>query len=108
MNHADLSPRPGASSVFEPRACLCAAFFLFWLRRYRRFITHPTNMAAEKARKTLVANSYLGGAESWPRSQVAKIPPVFVMMNPIAIAVAFRVCGAALLAFHVVRDGAER
>jgi hypothetical protein len=83
-------------------------FFLFWLMRYTKFATHPTSIATEKPSRTFVASSYRGGTESCPRSQVAKMPPLLVMMNAIAMEVALRVCGAVLLAFQVVNVGALR
>jgi len=62
----------------------------------------------ENASSTLVARMYRGPSEREPRSQVARMPPELVMMKPIAIAVARRVWGAALLALHVESVGAER
>lgn len=56
----------------------------------------------------MVAFVYLGGGDSAPSSHVAKIPPEFVIMNPIAIVVARLVCGVALLAFHVDRVAAPQ
>lgn len=42
------------------------------------------------------------------KSQRATIPPKFVIIKPIAIAVARRVCGAALLANQVAKAGPEQ
>jgi len=67
-----------------------------------------TTIKTEDDNSTLVARTYRGPTERDPRSQVARIPPEFVMMKPIAIAVARRVCGAALLALQVESVGAER
>jgi hypothetical protein len=65
-------------------------------------------MITEKIRRVIVAFLYNGGGDKEPSNHVARIPPEFVMMNPIAIAVARRVCGAVLLAFHVANDGAAQ
>lgn len=50
---------------------------------------------------TLDARIYLGAGDSEPNNQVAKIPPAFVCVKAIAMAVARRICGAVLLAVHV-------
>lgn len=63
-------------------------------------------MRTEKTRRTIVALVYRGGALSEPKSHVARIPPELVRMKPIAIAVALRVCGVALLASQVESVGA--
>jgi hypothetical protein len=65
-------------------------------------------MITEKMRSVIVAFLYNGGRDKEPSNHVARIPPEFVMMNPIAIAVARRVCGAVLLAFHVANAGAAQ
>jgi hypothetical protein len=65
-------------------------------------------MKIEKIRSVIVAFLYKGAFDSEPSSHVARIPPEFVMMNPMAMAVARRVCGAALLALHVDNAGAEQ
>lgn len=71
-----------------------------------RAVTATIN--TENANSTLVARMYRGASEREPRSQVARMPPELVMMKPIAMAVARRVWGAALLALHVESVGAER
>lgn len=49
---------------------------------------------------------YAGAGDNDPSSQVARMPPEFVIMKPRATAVARRTCGEALLQFHVERAGA--
>ena len=49
------------------------------------------------ASAVMVAPVYLGPGLIAPNSQVANMPPELLMMKAIAIAVAFVVCGAALL-----------
>lgn len=65
-------------------------------------------MNTEKISSVIVAFLYSGGREREPSSQVARIPPEFVMINPIAMAVARLVWGAALLALQVDNAGAEQ
>ena len=55
----------------------------------------------------MVAFVYLGGGLSEPSNQVARIPPAFVMIKAMAIAVALRVCGVALFAIQVEYVGAD-
>lgn len=54
----------------------------------------------------IVAFLYSGAGDREPSSHVARMPPAFVITNPMAMAVARRVCGATLLAFHVANAGA--
>ena len=65
-------------------------------------------MAAENTKRVIVALVYRGAFDREPSSHVARIPPELVMMNPMAMAVARRVWGAALLALHVDSAGAEQ
>lgn len=53
-----------------------------------------------------VAFVYFGARDNEPRSQVARIPPEFVIMKAIAIDVARLTCGALLLAIQVDSAGA--
>lgn len=62
----------------------------------------------EKMRSVIVALVYSGAGDKDPSNQVTRMPPEFVMMNPIAMAVARRTCGAALLALHVDSEGAAQ
>ena len=64
-------------------------------------------MRTEKIKSVIVAFLYNGGGDREPSSHVARMPPEFVMINPMAMAVARRACGAVLLAFHVANVGAE-
>jgi len=65
-----------------------------------------TTIPTENARRTLVASLYVGAGDKVPRSQVARIPPELVIIKPMAMAVARRVWGVALLALHVESVGA--
>jgi len=65
-------------------------------------------MRTENIRSVIVAFLYNGGADKEPRSHVARMPPEFVIINPMAMAVARRVCGAVLFAFHVANAGAAQ
>jgi hypothetical protein len=65
-------------------------------------------MITENIRSVIVAFLYSGGGDREPSNHVARMPPEFVMMNPMAMAVARRVCGAVLLAFHVANAGAAQ
>jgi hypothetical protein len=65
-------------------------------------------MRTEKMRSVIVAFLYKGGADKEPSSHVARMPPELVMINPMAMAVARRVWGVALLALHVDNVGAEQ
>jgi len=51
---------------------------------------------------------YKGAGESVPKSQVTRMPPEFVIINAMAMAVARLVWGAELLAIHVDPAGAEQ
>ena len=64
--------------------------------------TKPTDIASS----VIVADLYAGAGESEPNSHVARMPPELVKMKPMAIAVALRVCGAALLEFQADNEGA--
>jgi hypothetical protein len=70
------------------------------------FIAEHTTKATDIASSVMVADLYAGAGDNEPRSHVAKMPPELVIMNPIAIAVALRVCGAELLEFQADSDGA--
>lgn len=65
-------------------------------------------MKTENISSVIVAFLYKGGGDNEPRSHVARIPPEFVIINPMAMAVARRVWGVALLALHVDNVGAEQ
>jgi hypothetical protein len=72
------------------------------------FAPEKSTMRTEKIKSVIVAFLYRGGCDSEPSSHVASIPPELAMMNPMAVAVARRVCGAVLLAIHVADAGAEQ
>lgn len=59
-----------------------------------------------KTSNVIVAEVYSGAGLREPRSHVARMPPELVMMNPIAIAVARRVWGAALFELQADSVGA--
>lgn len=63
-------------------------------------------MPTENITNTTEALVYLGAGDNDPSSHVAKMPPLFVIMNPRATAVARRTCGAVLLQFQVDKVGA--
>ena len=65
-------------------------------------------MRTANIRSVMVAFLYKGGGDKEPSNHVARMPPEFVMINPMAMAVARRVCGAVLLAFHVANAGAAQ
>lgn len=67
-----------------------------------------TTMTTENIKSVIVAFLYRGGGDKDPSSHVARMPPEFVMIKPIAMAVARRVCGAVLFAFHVANAGAAQ
>lgn len=70
------------------------------------FAAAISTIRMEKINSVVVAFRYRGGGDREPSSHVARIPPEFVMINPMAMAVARRVWGAALLALHVDNAGA--
>jgi len=92
-NQALLSPNLISSSSLAIFVSLnlITLFFLFWSHKYHQFVAANTTIKAENTNNVTVAFVYLGGALSDPRSQVARIPPELVRMNPIAIAVALLV-----------------
>lgn len=55
----------------------------------------------------IVAFVYRGAGDKEPRSHVDRIPPEFVIMKPMATAVARRTCGAVLFAFQAESGGAR-
>lgn len=65
------------------------------------FAADITSIRAENTTSVIVASVYRGGGDNEPSSHVTRMPPAFVRMNPNAIAVARRICGAALFALHV-------
>jgi hypothetical protein len=105
MNQADLSPNPGCSSSLLVEA-LILSFCLFWFVKYAMLTRVNRTIATLMTSKVIVADVYCGAGDREPRSHVARMPPELLIMKPIAIAVARRVCGAALFEPHEDTVGA--
>ncbi len=79
---------------------------MFWSTRYNKLTALNASIRTDNDKRILVAKRYRGAGERNPRSQVARIPPLLLIMKPKAMAVARLVCGAVLFAFHVESVGA--
>lgn len=81
---------------------------MFCDERKTMFMAVITTIKIENIKSVMVAFLYKGAGDKDPSSHVTRIPPELVMMKPIAMAVARRACGAALLALHVDKEGAAQ